>query len=297
VAGADDTGLERALAELHRGPLEDFIRRRDALSKELRAARKREQATTVKGLRKPSRTAWALNLAVLGDGDALGPVVAAVGETVDAQTRGGDVRRAIARLRTTVRDFAGRASGAAEAGGYGVGVGVLSNSLFAVLGDTESFGQLRRGRLTDVPEAGGLDLLNTLLAPGSAGVSESPPKAPGAAPLSSPPPRSPSLPPPPPPKAVADDTVAREAVRRTAAALATARDRSTASQAALRSAEAKVAAAEARLRAADADARTLRAERDRARQEADAAATQQRAAETAAGDAERQLDEVRRQGP
>ena len=273
----DDPELERAIAELYRGPLEDFIRRRDGLSKELRAAGKRESATAVKGLKKPSRTAWALNRAVLGDGGALETVITAVGETADAQTAGGDVRAAIAGLRTAVRDLAADAAAAAEDGGHGVEANVLSNALFAVLGDTEGFARLRRGRLTDVPEAGGLDLLTTLLTPVFVAAA-----------------RAPAPSPPPPPKPAVDDSAARAEVRRTAAELAGARERFAAGQAALRAVEGRLEAAEARLREAEAEVRALRAQREGARQEAEAAASLQRAAEGASADAERRLDEARR---
>src|SRR5687767_7115413 len=55
-----DSELQRAVAAVYGGPFEDFVRRRDALAKELRAAGNRDAAALVKNLRKPSRAAWAL---------------------------------------------------------------------------------------------------------------------------------------------------------------------------------------------------------------------------------------------
>ena len=104
VSAADEieSGLERAIADLYGGRLDDFVRRRDALVKELRSAGKRETAALVKNLRKPTRIAWALDLAAHGNQEALEKLVAAVDQTVAAQTAGGDVRAAVAQLRANV---------------------------------------------------------------------------------------------------------------------------------------------------------------------------------------------------
>ena len=59
--------LETALLAVYRGPLEEFVSRRDALAKQLRAAKRREDADRVKALRKPSRTAWVLDAIVHED--------------------------------------------------------------------------------------------------------------------------------------------------------------------------------------------------------------------------------------
>jgi hypothetical protein len=279
--------LDRSIAEMYRGSLEDFVRRRDALTKELRAAGNREAAATVKGLRKPSRTAWALNLAAQEAPDAIEAVVAAVQETAGSQTAGGDVRAAIGGLRAAVREMASCAAAEAERAGQRMEAVALGNALFAVLGDAESFDLLRRGRLADVPEAGGLYLLTTLLAPVDRGpratptaVASAPAKAATPAPADSQDERA------------ALQAAARKAVQEAASLLATARERSSAAGKDLTAADSKLQAAEAQLRKAEEEARTARAQRDRARQDAEAAAAHLLDAESAAAEAARRLSAV-----
>lgn len=86
-------------ARVYGGTLEEFVRRRDTLTKELRSAGERDAANVVKALRKPSRTAWALDQGAITAHDTLDALVTAVAETVEAQTRSGDVRAAAWTLR------------------------------------------------------------------------------------------------------------------------------------------------------------------------------------------------------
>src|SRR3954454_13067833 len=55
---------EDAVDRLYGLPREDFIGERDALAKELRAGGRRDEATAVKALPKPTVAAWAANQAV-----------------------------------------------------------------------------------------------------------------------------------------------------------------------------------------------------------------------------------------
>lgn len=282
VSGSETTPLDSAIAGLYGGALEDFVRRRDALAKELRTAGDKDFAATVKALRKPSRMAWALDVAALDKFGAIETVVAAVERTVAAHSAGGDVWAAIANMRAAVRDFAGKAAAAAAEAGQRLEPAELSNALFAVIGKPESFQQLRRGHLADVPEAGGLDLLASL--PSS------------LAPMSAPPPvQSPE----------AGDTAetshdaelvaaAQEAVRRAGAVLADARQRSEASRQALAAAESSVELTELQLRKAEVEVRAARAARDRASEQASMAAAQVRDGETALGEAEQALSRLTR---
>jgi hypothetical protein len=62
--GGRDPGaaaLESQLDDLYRSPLDQFVARRDALAKSLRAAGDAGSAARVKALRKPSVVAWAIN--------------------------------------------------------------------------------------------------------------------------------------------------------------------------------------------------------------------------------------------
>ncbi|MGH7465968.1 MAG: hypothetical protein ACREK1_12380, partial [Longimicrobiales bacterium] len=171
-----DSRFESALGSVYGGPLEDFVRRRDALARELRSAGERESAAAVKGLRKPSRIAWALNLGTLDGPNAIAPLVTAVAGTLEAHSGGGDVRGAIASLRGAVREFASQAAHAAERAGHGIEPGLLANAVLAVIGRPESFDQLRGGYLADVPEAGGLDFLAGLPVPQASPRAAAPPR-------------------------------------------------------------------------------------------------------------------------
>ena len=271
--------LERAVASVYRGTLEDFVRRRDALARELRAAGQRDDAKAVKSLRKPSAVAWALDAAAL-DGP-IDVLVAAV-ETVIA-TQGGDGRRAIADLRAAVREFAGHAARAATEAGQRSDPQELTNAVFAVLGSREAFDALRRGSLVAVPEGGGLDLLMSL--PMQADAAPRPRKPAAAAP-------APRRPPPRPEGAVEAQAAARETVRKLAIARDAARARAADAERAVERLQSKVEQAEERLHRAEQEAGTLREQRDRASEDAEAAATQRLDAERAAAEAERHLDRL-----
>jgi hypothetical protein len=275
LAGGE-IGLESAIARVYGGRLEEFVSRRDTLAKELRSAGRREDASTVKGLRKPSRMAWALDLAAL-EPSAMGELDTAVAATIEAHAAGGDARGAIAALRVAVREFARHAMRAAEEAGHRLEEAALANAVLAVLGKTDAFSALRRGSLVDVPEAGGLDFLSSLPAPElvSRPVKATPPEV-AAAP-------SPS------PERAALELVAREAVRQAGNALAAARERSEEAQRAFRQAEAKLQTAEKQLRQAEMEERNLRSERDRARQESDGTAAVLLEAEKAVVEAESRL--------
>jgi hypothetical protein len=141
------TDLDAALDELYRLPPSEFVAARNALAKELRAEKRRDEAQTVTARRRPSPAAWALNQLVLGGGDAFGPVGAAVGAV--REPPGGDLRGAMGDLR----DAIGQAAEIA-AERSGLGVGDLAAALQAVVSDDEALTALTSGRLTEVPTAG-----------------------------------------------------------------------------------------------------------------------------------------------
>lgn len=275
TADTEDSGLDQAIAVVYAGPLEAFVQRRDALAKELRAAGRREDASAVKALRKPSRVAWALDRAAR-EGAAIGPLDAAVAATLEAQAAGGDVRGAIAGLRSAVREFAGSAARAAQEAGHRLEESLLTNAVLAVLGRSDAFDALRRGRLADVPEAGGLDFLANLPVPEVVPrpVRPEPQKRPAG---------------PSPAQQAGIEAAAREAVHQARVALADAAERSKEAGRALREAESRLEGAEKQLRQVEAEVRVLRGERERARKEADTAAAHFHAAEQAVAEAESTL--------
>jgi hypothetical protein len=263
---------ESAIAALYHGPLEEFVARRDTLARQMRAAGDGEQAAAVKALRKPSRLAWALNLGVHGDDGAMTALDAAVAETLDAQAQGGDVRSAMTRLRGSVRDLAGAAAAAAERAGYRVEASVLANAVLAVLGRPDSFAELRGSRLTDIPEAGGLDFLASL------------PAVHREAPASSEPAAA--------TRPTRAEAAARENARRAADELRFVRRRVDAAEQALREAESRVAAAAERVRSAESELASAQSAQRDARSEAAAAAEALESAEAASVRAQDQLKQL-----
>lgn len=264
------TGMEReleiAVGAVYGGPLETFVQRRDALVKELRSAGRKDDASAVKAMRKPSRLAWALDIAVLESGEALSALDAAVAALIDVHAAGDDARDAIAGLRSAVRELANRASRAAQQAGQRVDDTALANAVMAVLGTADAFDALHRGRLVDVPEAGGLDFLASL-----------PARVPGPPPTAKPkqvaePPARPDR----------EEAAAREALRQARLLFDRASDEAERTQNRLAAVEAQLVQAEAAVRAA-------RDARDRARADAESAAARRAAAERTLAEAESKL--------
>jgi hypothetical protein len=75
----------RAPEDLYGLPLEEFTPARDALAKELKGAGRKDEATEVKSLRKPSLAAWALNRAARDHPDAVEQLRAAGADLRAAQ--------------------------------------------------------------------------------------------------------------------------------------------------------------------------------------------------------------------
>src|SRR5215467_13400191 len=94
--------LEPAIVAVYHGPLDEFVSRRDALVKRLRAEKRREDADRVKLLRKPSRMAWVLDTLVHEDPASIEQLAAAIAA---AQT-GTNLRAATEAVKGAVRDVA-----------------------------------------------------------------------------------------------------------------------------------------------------------------------------------------------
>lgn len=260
--------LDTAFDAVYRGPLDEFISRRDALVKQLRTSKRRDDAERAKALRKPSRIAWVLNIAVQEDPEPSEQLAAAVQDALDAQSGArGDLRAALDSVRVAVREFADAAARTADANGYATDAATLVPAIMAVIGNADAFAAARAGRLADIPEGGGLDFLAAA------------PPAPASA--STPPAKTETDP---------EDMVAAERVRTAVAAAEAAYARLTAlaqaAQRALSEAEARLDAAEQQLRRLQEDAATRRAEVERTRAEAKKAGAQQE-------EARRALDEAR----
>jgi len=157
----ESSELEAAMLAVYRGPLEEFVSRRDALVKQLRAAKRREDADRVKAVRKPSRTAWVLDNIVHEDPLVLEQLSATISAAQTVQS-GADMRAAMENVRSAIRDVAAAGARVAIRAGQPIDASTLVTAVHAVIGETSAFSDLRAGRLVDVPDGGGLDILSAI---------------------------------------------------------------------------------------------------------------------------------------
>ncbi len=160
---------EAEIDRLYGLPLDQFTAARDAAAKKLRAEGRREAAERVKGLRKPTAPAWAMNQLARGSGGGLGDLIAVGRELRDAQKRlvggnekaGGDVRDLSARERALVRGLTGEARALLRERGTAAGEGPLDDvaeTLHAAALDEQAAAEVVEGRLTRGRQAIGLGL-------------------------------------------------------------------------------------------------------------------------------------------
>ncbi len=292
----DPNDLETALLAVYQGPLEEFVSRRDALAKELRAAKRRDDADRVKALRKPSRTAWVLDNIVHEDPAAIEQLVEAISTAQTVQS-GAELRAAMETIRAAVRAVAAVGARVAIRAGQPMDANALAMALHAVIGETKAFEELRAGRLVDVPDGGGLDILAALptMAP-------PPPRQPSTTPAHRETPNAAPDAPPSPQGETAEadaESVAREAelaaaaredLRRAEAVLAEAREDSARGERLVRDAQAQLDAAERALSRAEDEARARLADVERVRRDADAAAKRVVDAERGVAEARARID-------
>lgn len=153
-----ETDLASAIVAVYQAPFEEFVTRRDALAKQLGAEQRRDDAALVKALRKPSRMAWTLNRVAREDPksiDRLGTAIAG------AQTAT-DLRTALETVKEAVRAVAAVGARVAVRGGHPIEPNAIAMAVHAIIGDAGATTEFRAGRLVDVPEGGGLDLLIAL---------------------------------------------------------------------------------------------------------------------------------------
>lgn len=160
VAGeeVDVDGVDQ-LYELEPG---QFVAARDRLVRELRAAGDREAATAVKGLRRPTVVAWALNQVARAHPEEVAELIdagAAVGRA-QAQAMGGgasaELRAATRRRRQVASTLARAAADLAGASHHDEAVATLDAASF----DPDVAELLRRGRLTkELPPPSGFGMV------------------------------------------------------------------------------------------------------------------------------------------
>ena len=102
--------------------------------------------------------AWTLDGVVHEDPKSIERLAAAIGE---AQT-GADLRAALEAVKEAVRAVAAVGARVATRAGHPIEPNALASAVHAIIGDATAFAEFRAGRLIDVPQGGGLDLLTAL---------------------------------------------------------------------------------------------------------------------------------------
>jgi hypothetical protein len=163
---------EHEIAALYGLPLGEFTGGRDALARRLRAAGESERAAAVRGLRKPSLAAWALNtLSRLRPGE-LGDLLAAGEEAERAQAaalsgRGGapELQAAQTALRRHGQRLADEAAEILVKDGHAAREEILARvraALEATAVSEEGRDALRAGVFTAEPEPAGFGVIARL---------------------------------------------------------------------------------------------------------------------------------------
>lgn len=164
--------LDAAADELYSGSPDDFVQRRTTLVGQARKAKDRELARRIGELRRPTRTAWLVNLLARESAAEVESLLRVGTDLEDAQQRldGPELRRLSQQRRTTVDRLARAAVGLGAAHGYSAPDSALqevSQSLQSALSDDTARDQLRQGRLTTAVTYGGFgptDLMAALAA-------------------------------------------------------------------------------------------------------------------------------------
>lgn len=143
--------------DLYGVPPDQFIPQRTALTKALRADRRRDEANAVAALRKPSVAAWAVNQLVRSQGAAVGELYDAGDALREAQEKllagsgdGRGLRAATERERAAVDELVQAARGLLDSDGRELSGSVIervSDTLHAAALDPDAREQVRPGRL------------------------------------------------------------------------------------------------------------------------------------------------------
>ena len=154
------TDLEAAATELYALAPEEFVDARTALVKQARAARDRPLATAIGALRKPTRTAWLVNLLARDDPAAVGALLD-LGDalrTAQEQRDGPALRELSAQRRKAIDALVRRAVVLGRDAGHPPSESTLNEvaqTLQAALGDPAVADQVRGARLAGAAVYGG----------------------------------------------------------------------------------------------------------------------------------------------
>lgn len=168
--------LDAAADELYGFSPEEFMARRTALVKQARSEGDKALAKEITALRKPTRTAWIVNLLARAEADQVTGLLELGHELQQAQqAMDGDALRRLSKdRRTRINGLAKRAIELGHDQGYAPPDGAVqevSSTLQAALGDPGVAEQLQGGRLIQAAAYGGFgpdDLASALAASTSA---------------------------------------------------------------------------------------------------------------------------------
>ena len=152
--------LETAANELYALSPDDFIARRQQLVAEARQAQDRQLATQIGKLRRPTRSAWLINLLARQEPDEVTALLELGAALQEAQQRmaGDELRQLSVQRRKTVDALARRAVELGRERGYSAPDGAtqeVSQTLQTALGDAELADLVRTGTLTQAVTYGG----------------------------------------------------------------------------------------------------------------------------------------------
>jgi hypothetical protein len=152
--------LETATNELYALSPDEFIERRQQLVAEARGAKDRQLATQIGKLRRPTRSAWLINLLARQEPDDITALLEIGTALQEAQQRmsGDELRQLSAQRRKAVDALARRAVELGRELGYSAPDGAtqeVSQTLQTALGDPEIAELVRAGRLTQAVTYGG----------------------------------------------------------------------------------------------------------------------------------------------
>jgi hypothetical protein len=170
--------LDTAADELYGISPDEFVDRRTELVREARAAGDRSLATEIGQLRKPTRTAWLVNLLARSAPDRISELFDLGRQLQEAQRAqsAAELRRLSAHRRTIVDGLSREATELGRSAGYSppeAAVQEVSQTLQAALGDPGVGELVRRGRLVQVATYGGFGPLPAATGPGrSSGTDE-----------------------------------------------------------------------------------------------------------------------------
>ena len=162
--------LDSAADELYRASPDDFVERRKQQAAEARAAKDRDLAKAILALRRPTRSAWLVNLLAKEAPTEVTALLELGAALADAQRRGSgaDLRRLSQERHQTIETLTRRAVALAADRGHHAAEATrqeVSQTLQAALADQEVAGLVRAGRVVQAASYGGfgpLDLLGAL---------------------------------------------------------------------------------------------------------------------------------------